>query len=111
MSEDTKEPDPKSTDRKPSPPPPPPAPVSLLTVFVPAHIGADSIYRGQQLQTVPADQVPEGARVIGPPAPVGADGNVAVIDVITGQLSHIPPDAVDLARHARAVANVHVLPA
>ena len=106
MSEDTKAPIAKTTEQKPKA-----VPVSLLTVFVPAHIGADGIYRGGQLQTVPADQVPEGARVIGPPAPVGADGNVAVIDVITGQLSHIPPDAVDVARHAHAVANVHVFPA
>jgi hypothetical protein len=102
MPDKTQTPEPKAPEPKAKA-----ATASLLTIYVPAAVHPEKGYVHGYLATLPADQVPDGARVIGPPAPVQKDGTIAAIVQATGALVFVPEDQFDAALYARAVAGVH----
>jgi hypothetical protein len=84
------------------------APAAMVTILTAAtRDEATGIVTMPALMTVPADEVPEGAEVLGAPgAPRDSDGFVPVIDAISRSLVWVDPGAV-MPGTVCAVEGVH----
>lgn len=78
-----------------------------VTVLIPISIGPSGEIIPQKLLTVSKDSVPEGAEILGEPAPVRANGEMVLVSS-SGGICYVPAaDLKDYPGYARAVEGVH----
>jgi hypothetical protein len=78
-----------------------------VTVLIPISTGTQGEIIPQQILTVSDKSVPEGAEVLGEPAPVLANGEMVLVSK-SGGIAYVPAAPLaDYPEYARAVAGVH----
>lgn len=78
-----------------------------VTVLIPITTGPSGELVPQQILTLSEKSVPEGAEILGEPAPVRANGEMVLVSS-SGGVCYVPAaDLKDYPGYARAVEGVH----